>query len=112
MRHTDRGSGQTLAMVKALPASGSTVVVHAQALREYVEKMIRDVRGADALRVTTVVVCNREDSARAYLSGRQGPIILDRAFYGNVSPDVERLVRQMVIDSNFVAESAERVKRP
>ncbi|WP_146618675.1 hypothetical protein [Rhodoplanes elegans] len=89
-------------MIKALPATGSVVVVHNSGLREYVKQMIHDVRGADVLKATTVIICNRSDLARGYLTGRRVPVIVDHVFYAAVPPTVEASVRQLVRDCNVM----------
>ena len=104
MTATDRGTGQTLAMVKLLPATGSVVVVHSSGLREYVKQMIHDVRGMDVLKATTVVICNRSDLAHNYLTGRCVPVIIDHAFWGAVPVHVDALVRELAHGCNLMAD--------
>lgn len=92
-----------MAMVKSLPATGSVVVVHTAALREYVKLMISDVRGSDVMKATTVVVCNAADLARGHLSGRRVPVVIDHAFYGAVPAHVEQIVRDLAAGCNLVS---------
>jgi hypothetical protein len=82
-----RGTGKTKAMVEALPAGGSTVVVHNSAMRSYVEAMIREVRGSETWRHTKVVViASPRDVLK--LHGLRDRIAFDHAFEVNVHPSI------------------------
>lgn len=95
-----RRSGRTLAMVRALPETGSVVVVHTPPLRDYVKQMIRDIRGADVARRTNVVVCRQRIDAYEFLTGHRIPVIFDHAYRGSVPDHVEQLARSTAAGCN------------
>jgi len=75
-----RRSGKTLAMVEQLPDSGAIVIVHTKAMQEYLQQMIRDVRGAEVADASRVVIVTDRQSAERQLTGRSVPIYRDHAF--------------------------------
>jgi hypothetical protein len=89
-------------MVNALPAAGSVVVVHSVSMRIYVQRMIRDVRGSEVGRVSTVEVCHNLNTARNALTGRQPPVVIDHAFYDHVSANTASLVRELAAGCNAI----------
>lgn len=80
MTDTGRRSGRTLAMVKALPETGCVVVVPTAAMRDYVRRMVFDVRGGNVLKRTTIKILTRPEDVHT-LYGRDEPIHVDHAWY-------------------------------
>lgn len=68
--------GRTMAMVKALPASGAVVVVHSGVMRDYVRRMIYNVRGREVFDRCAVVILGR---SCAGLRSERRPIFADHA---------------------------------
>jgi len=97
-----RRSGKTMAMVKALPASGSVVVVHTRPMRTYLQQMLRDVRGPAVAGLTRVVVVNSCAAAEAELAGARMPIRIDHAVReGGVHWDVFVHAERLALASNL-----------
>ncbi|MBX3536448.1 MAG: hypothetical protein KF735_02320 [Chelatococcus sp.] len=79
-------------MVERLPDDGGIVVVHCASLRDYVRRMIRDVRGAAvADRVDIRVLRSRSDIS-ASLCGRSCTVEVDHAWWSNVHPGAAALM--------------------
>ena len=75
-----RGTGKTLAMVKALPEEGAVVIVHSAVMRDYVLRMIHDVRG-DAVRKACKIVVIQRHADLGYLECLRRETFVDHAFY-------------------------------
>lgn len=74
-----RRSGRTLAMVKALPDDGCTIVIPTHQFRGYLRDMIYAVRGKAVLdKVNMVIVEHMADIERLRGTGR--PIRIDHAW--------------------------------
>jgi hypothetical protein len=89
-------------MVKSLPATGSVVVVHTLGLRDYVARMIRDVRGPEVAKVTIVAVCRSRPTSEKHLLGRTLPVLIDHAFYDNVPTHLAKLVQELAHGCNAI----------
>lgn len=90
-----------MAMVKELPENGAVVVVHSPPMRDYVVRMIRDVRGEKVAKATRVLVIgHRIDVQRLY--GLRVPTFVDHAFWWteNGSAEVRHLVDKLVWQIN------------
>lgn len=90
-----RNTGQTLAMVEALPETGSIVVVHTGPLRAYVRRMIVDIRGSEVLGVTKVVTV-RDRGDIDQFQGIRKPVFVDHAARAALSPVVLTALDLMV----------------
>ncbi|MCJ9721516.1 hypothetical protein MOV66_06540 [Agrobacterium sp. SHOUNA12C] len=95
MTDPERGTGLTKAMVEALPESGGHIIVHSAALREYVRKMVLDIKGADVARRTRIHIV-RYRGAELHIYGMSGHIAIDHAWQWNVPGDVEDHVYALV----------------
>jgi hypothetical protein len=83
MSHDDpqRGTGRTLAMVKALPETGAIIVVHSAVLSVYLARMIADVRGEDVFRrMRIVVIRHHGDCRKLEFLGAALPVVFDHAW--------------------------------
>lgn len=79
-----RGTGLTKAMVMSLPETGAAVIVHNSVMRDYVMRMVRDLRGPDvAKRCKVLVLQHHSDLAR--LHGLRVQVHVDHAFSDSVS---------------------------
>jgi hypothetical protein len=85
--HRSRRSGRTLAMVKELPSTGAIVIVHTVAMREYLRRMIFDIRGAETLKHTNIKVVTQPVDADS-LHGVSLPIYTDHAWWEVVGDQV------------------------
>lgn len=101
-RESSRKSGRTMEMVKQLPETGSVVIVHSEALRAYVRKMIADIRGREVATRTVVAICCTIDLARTQLTGRRMLVFIDHAFFDNVPIDVMELTMSLASACNGV----------
>lgn len=96
-------------MVRALPASGSVIVTHTAALRDYIIRMVRDVRGSEVAKVTEVVVVRDRVAADRFLTKRMVPIRFDHAF--EASRDIERLAFALADRCNSKLSGGHRSER-
>lgn len=87
-----RGAGQTLAMVRDLPDAECVVIVHAHPFRNYVMRMIADVRGIDMLKRCRVVAVTDMHSADRLLAGESRAAFVDHAFWYLAEPRVAGFV--------------------
>lgn len=79
-----RGTGLTKDMVMALPDGGAAVIVHSADMRDYVLRMVRDLRGIElAKRCKMIVLQSHRDLA--HLQGLRVPVYVDHAFFDAVS---------------------------
>jgi hypothetical protein len=75
-----RGTGETKAMVMALPDEGACIVVHTVTMARYVERMIYDLRGKDMMKRCKVIsVSSQRDADR--LQGLRMRTFVDHAFW-------------------------------
>lgn len=82
----DRGTGRTLALVRALKP-GTLVVVHNAAMRSYAMQMIHDVRPDLHRAIEVTIVASVEDVDR--LRGRRrAAVSFDHAWSEHVPADV------------------------
>jgi len=88
-------SGKTLEMVKALPATGSIVVVHTLAMRMYLRNMIQDLRGEAVSKITHIVVIDSRAAAEETLVGARVPVRIDHAFEETAPFETMRTVREL-----------------
>lgn len=80
----ERGTGRTKAMVEAMPPEGGTIIVHNGVVRDYVNRMIRDLRGEPFARTVRVaVVRNYSDCYR--LDGLCCHVEVDHAVWENIN---------------------------
>lgn len=75
-----RGTGETKAMVMALPDEGACVLVHNGSMVRYVERMIIDLRGSDMMKRCRVMpMRSHSDTQRLY--GLKMRTFVDHAFW-------------------------------
>lgn len=74
----NRSTGRTLAMVRALPETGAVVITHSAEHRRYVERMVRDVRGAETAKLVSVRVVRGWSDVQT-LEGLRVPVRVDHA---------------------------------
>lgn len=87
-------AGQTTEMVKAIPDTGATIVVHIRGMRVYIERLIVDLRGYDvAKKVQFVTVTRPEDIQK--LHGRPKPILVDHAWWREHGTEMTALLKQV-----------------
>jgi len=67
-------------MVRALPEEGAVVIVHSSAMRDYLARMIRDVRG-DQMRKACKIVVIQDHSDLDYLKGLSREVFVDHAVF-------------------------------
>lgn len=92
-------AGKTLAMVNSLPEAGAMVVVHNGPMRDYLRRMIRDLRGRSSLAATQIIVISQSyDTDR--LQGCLKPIFIDHAFWPNVSRGTAHRTQQLCDSAN------------
>ncbi|UXT48849.1 hypothetical protein FY136_06175 [Agrobacterium tumefaciens] len=75
-----RGTGETKAMVMALPDEGACVLVHNASMVRYVERMILDLRGSDVMKRCRVICVQRHCDADR-LQGLRMRTFVDHAFW-------------------------------
>lgn len=81
---SERGTGRTKAMVEAMPPEGGTIIVHNAVVRDYVNRMVRDLRGQPFARTVRVsVVQNYSDCYR--LQGLSCHVAVDHAVWENIN---------------------------
>ena len=98
-------TGLTKAMVIGLPETGAVVIVHNAPMRDYVMRMVRDLRGPDvAKRCKVIALQHHRDLAR--LQGLRVPVHVDHAFSDCVSWLFSREVHAYVDRINAVFASA------
>lgn len=91
----DRATGLTKAMVEALPQEGGHIIVHTGAMRAYVQKMIRDLRGPEIQRKTKVHVI-RYVGDQYKLAGITELITFDHAWHEAVPPRLSVAVENLI----------------
>jgi 3-deoxy-D-manno-octulosonic-acid transferase len=75
-----RGTGETKAVVMALPDEGACVIVHNASMVRYVERMILDLRGRDTMkRCRIICVQSQRDADRLHGLGMR--TYVDHAFW-------------------------------
>ena len=97
-----RGTGKTLAMVRALTGEPAIYVVHNLGLRKYVQDMIRDTHSEEIAKMVRVeVISGPSDIDR--LRGRQEEIFVDHAAWDAWTNDgvmdrhdIQKLMRVLV----------------
>ena len=98
---TERGTGQTKAMVERMPDEGGCIITHSNSHRQYINHMIADLRGHDVARRTRVYVI-RSWSDASILSGWRRHIEVDHAWYSYVPGDVAHRVDAMLDQARSV----------
>lgn len=92
--NTER-TGQTTEMVKAIPDTGATIVVHIQGMRVYIERLIVDLRDYDlAKKVQFTVVTRPEDITK--LRNMPKPIFVDHAWYDHSPRELGEILKRLV----------------
>ncbi|MGX1196368.1 hypothetical protein [Parvibaculum sp. MBR-TMA-1.3b-4.2] len=93
--------GGTMKMVRALPDGGATVIVHHAAVRRYVERMIRDVKGGTVGRRERFRVVPIESplGAEHALRGIGGAVRFDPAFWNRATPETQAAVLSFLPES-------------
>jgi hypothetical protein len=93
-------TGKTLQMVLDMPENGAFIVCHSHPLAKYIERMVRDVRGKEVASRTKVVIVRNYGDANHKLMGAAMPVLLDHAFYENVSDETAMIVHDLAKMTN------------
>jgi hypothetical protein len=90
---SDRGTGRTTKMLKALGEGRSVVIVHNDPMRVHVLQLTRLLNAGDNGARNVVAIRVREPGDTERLNGLSCPIVVDHAFWENARDDTVKAVR-------------------